>query len=315
MLVAAALACRGEPRPAPAPEVALYATVGDAPAAALAAAAERAGVARVRRVPSPAEAAVLWLGDPTEAVEAEALLAPGALPRPEGVDARYADPRGRFAPLCARALVLAVAPGAALPLQPANVRDAADPRLAGRVAVPPLAAPGLAAPLAALSVTYGARSLDRFLALLARNRPRAAAGEREARLLVASGAAEVALLGSEEAAAGAASAAGLEVVVPDQGGRGAAVLPTAVAVARSAAADPGAARLAAWLVGAEAERLLVARAPGFMPLRAGVPVPVGVRPAGNVVALELDWDALAAEKRRLLPVLARWAPEAQPPRP
>ena len=88
-----------------------------------------------------------------------------------------------------------------------------------------------------------------------------------------------------------------------------------MAVARSAAFGPGAARLAGWLVGAEAERLLVARAPGVMPLRAGIPVPVGVRPAGNVVGLALDRDAVAAEKRRLLPALARWAPAPPVPRP
>ncbi|WP_176069072.1 ABC transporter substrate-binding protein [Anaeromyxobacter diazotrophicus] len=308
VLLAAALACRGERAAPAAPEVALFSTVGDAPAAALSAAAARAGVARVRRVAAAADADVLWLGDPTEAVEAEALLLPGAVALPEGVDSRFGDPRGRWAPLCARALVLVVAPGAALPLDPVNVRDAADPRLAARVAVGPPGAPGLATPLAALGVTYGEASLRRFLALLARNRTRVAESERAARALVASGEAAVALLGSEEAAAGAASAAALEVVVPDQQGRGAVVLPTAVAVAQRAAGGAAAARLATWLVGAEAEALLAARAPGFMPLRAGVPVPVGVRPAGNVVALPLDWDRLAAEKRRLAPLLAAWPP-------
>jgi iron(III) transport system substrate-binding protein len=311
VLLAVALACRSE-RPAPAaPEVALFATVGDAAVAALSAAAARAGVARVRRAASAAEAEVLWLGDPTEAVEAEALLAPGAVPPPGGVPPAFGDARGRWAPLCARATVLLVAPGAPLPLDPVNLRDLADPRLAGRVAIPPLTAPGTAVPLAALAITYGEASLRRFLDLLARNRPRLVASEREARALLASRAAAVALAGSEEAAAGAASAAALQVVVPDQQGRGAVVLPTAVGVARRAPANPAAGRLAAWLVGPDAERLLAARVPGFMPLRADVPVPVGVRPAGNVVSLPLDWDRLASEKRRLAPLLAAWSPSTQ----
>jgi iron(III) transport system substrate-binding protein len=306
VVVAAALACRGE-QPAPAaPEVALFATVGDAAAAALSAAAARAGVARVRRVSAAADADVLWLADPADAVEAEALLAPGAMKWPEGVDVRFGDARGRWAPLAARAVVLLVAPGAALPFRPANVRDLADPRLAGRVAIAPLASPGMAAPLAALSVTYGEASLRRFLALLARNRPQLASSEREARALLAARRADVALVGSEEAAAGAASAAALEVIVPDQQGRGAAVLPTAVAVAQRAARSPAALRLATWLVGPEAEALLVARAPGFMPLRGSVPVPVGVMPVENVVALDLAWERLAAERRRIAPMLAAW---------
>ena len=311
VVVAAAVACRGEPPAPSAPEVALFATVGETAASALSAGAARAGVARVRRAAAAADADVLWLGDPTEAVEAGALLAAGAIASPEGVDPRFGDARGRWAPLCARSMVLLVARRATLPFEPANVRDLADPRLAGRVAVGPLAAPGMAVPLAALGVTYGESSLRRFLALLARNRPHVAGSEREARSLLASGAADVALAGSEEAAAGAASAAALEVIVPDQQGRGAVVLPTAVALAQRAAGNPAARRLATWLVGAEAEALLAARAPGFMPLRAGVPVPVGVRPAGNVVALDVDWDRLAEERRRVSTALAGWAPASE----
>jgi iron(III) transport system substrate-binding protein len=60
------------------------------------------------------------------------------------------------------------------------------------------------------------------------------------------------------------------------------------------------------MAGEEAERLLAARAPGYLPLRAGVPVPVGVRPADNVRSPVLDWDRLAGAKRRLAPVLESW---------
>jgi len=305
VLVVAA-ACRREPPPPPAPEVALFATVGEPAATLLAGAAARAGVARVTAVTAPAGADVLWLGDPTEAVDAGELVAAGAAPDVPDVDERFRDPRGRFAPLCARARVLLLARGARLPFTPTNLRDLADPRLAGRVAVPPLGDGPNAAALAALSLAYGEASVERFLDLLARNAPRLAASEREVRALVARGDAAVGLAGTEEGAAGALSAAGLEVVFPDQAGRGAVVLPTAVAVTRAGLAKQGAHALAAFLAGAEAERLLAARVPGFMPLRAEVPVPEGVRPAGNVRALRLDWDRLADEKRRLAPALRRW---------
>jgi iron(III) transport system substrate-binding protein len=110
-----------------------------------------------------------------------------------------------------------------------------------------------------------------------------------------------------DGAAGAASAAALRVVYPDQGGRGAVVLPTAVALLDGA--GEGARRLAAWLAGPQAEQVVVARTPGLLPLRHGVPVPVGVEPAGNVSALPLDWDRLEEEERRVAATLERW-PEA-----
>jgi iron(III) transport system substrate-binding protein len=304
-LLAGAVGCRRPAPPASLPEVALFATVGAAARVGAEAAATR-GVARVRSAQRAEDADVLWLADPTEVVEAGDAVAPGAAPPLPDVDARWKDPRGRFAPACARARVVLASPRARLPLEVANLRDLADPRLAGRVALPPLAAGAYPAALAALSVTYGEASIERFLALLARNRARLAASDDEVRADVARGDADVGLAGSEEGAAGALSAAGLEVIVPDQAGRGAVVLPTALAVARRAAGNAAAQGLVAFLTGAEAERILAARAPGLMPLRAGVPVPAGVRPAGNVVALALDWDALAAAKRKLLPRLRRW---------
>lgn len=297
-LCLALAACRAAPPP-PLPEVRVHVTVGEPAAAALLGALEARGVARARRVPL-AEAELLWLADPTEVVEAGALVAEGQAPALPGIRERFQDPRRRFAPVAARARVLVVAPAPSppLPFAPVHYRDLADPRLAGRQA---LAASGGAGALglAALAVAYGEPSLGRFLALLERARPQRVASDAEARARVAAGTAAVALVSSEEAAAGAASAAGLEVVWPDQDGRGAVILPTAVALTAAGAAAEPARRALAFLTSPEAEQLLVARAPGFLPLREGVLVPVGVRPASSLRALALDWDRLAAEKARL----------------
>jgi iron(III) transport system substrate-binding protein len=62
----------------------------------------------------------------------------------------------------------------------------------------------------------------------------------------------------------------------------------------------------AWMAGPEAERLLVALAPGYLPLRGGVPVPIGVRPVDNLRSLTLDWDGLAGARRRLGSKLDGW---------
>ncbi|MGC4000127.1 MAG: ABC transporter substrate-binding protein [Anaeromyxobacter sp.] len=300
-LLGAALACS---RPAPPlPPVRLFAGPG-LPGAVVREGAARAGLAAVTLVDSPAQAELVWVADPVQALALGERLVPGSAAAPAGVDHRWLDPQARFAPGPARARVLVVAPRAALPFQPVNARDLADPRLAGRVVLAHPARGDGPVTLAALALRYGDRSADRFLQLLAANRPQVVETDAEARAAVARGRAALGWTSSLEGAAGAASAAGLEVVYPDQAGAGAVVLPTAVALLSGA--GPDASLLAGWLTSPAAEQLLVARAPGLLPLRPEVPVPVGVEPAGNLRWLRLDWDRLAETTRRLQPDLERW---------
>jgi iron(III) transport system substrate-binding protein len=276
----------------------------DLPASVLSEAAARFRVARVVPVPAAASAEVAWLSDPTEALALGDRIGAGAAPDPADVDPRFKDPRGRFAPLGARARVLIVSPAARLPFVPARLRDLLDPRLAGRQALVPLGRGAGPVTVAALAVAHGEAGAGRFVDLLARNGPQLASSDGEVRALVATGRADVGLVGSTEGAAGAASASALSVVYPDQAGRGAVVLPTAV-VLLAGAGDAGR-RLAAWLAGPDFERVAVARLPGLLPLREGVPLPVGVEAAPALRVLAIDWDRLAEAKGRLEAALEGW---------
>jgi iron(III) transport system substrate-binding protein len=299
-----AAACRSE-QPS-LPEVRVHATVGDDAAAVLAQAARARGVAAVKLVPTSADAEVFWLREPSEVVALGAGVRTG-LPALADADARLMDPRGRFLPVVARARVLVVNPRVPLPFEPRSLRDLADPRARGRIALPSLTSDDGASTVAALTLSFGNAAVSRFLAALAENDPIITANDAEVRARVVSGDAAFGLVGSEVAAAGAASAAGLEVIVPDQDSRGAILLPTAVAVATSA--GDAAAKLAHWLAGAEAEQVLVARVPGLMPLRDGVPVPVGVHPTRALRVVLIDWDRFAAEKQKVRTSLERWPEE------
>jgi iron(III) transport system substrate-binding protein len=285
------------------PEVRVHVSP-DLPAEILADVAARFRVARVVRAATPGEAELAWLGDPAEALLLGPRLAPGSAPAAEGVPPRFTDAKGRFAPLAARARVLLVSPAAGLPFTPSNLRDLADPRARGRIALAPLGRGTGPVTVAALALAYGEGSTSRFLALLAANAPQLAADDADVRARIASGEAAFGLAGSPEGAQAAASARPLDVVYPDQVGSGAILLPTAVVLL--AGARPAAGKLAAWLTGPDAERVFVARVPGLLPLRPEVPVPPGVEPASNLVSLPLDWEALAAETRRQRERLARW---------
>ncbi|ABS24528.1 ABC transporter substrate-binding protein [Anaeromyxobacter sp. Fw109-5] len=299
--LALALACSRPARTLP--EVKVH-VASDLPAEVLADVAARFGVAKVVPVAAAADAELAWVGDPAQALALGERLVAGSAPAAEDVPARWRDPKRRFAPLGARARVLLVSPAARLPFSPSNLRDLADPRARGRISVVPFGRGAGPVTIAALVLAYGGESAGRFLSLVARNEPQLADADAEVRARVASGQATFGLAGSLEGAAAAASATPLEVVYPDQLGSGAVALPTAVALLGGA--SDAARALAAWLAGPDAERVLVARIPGLLPLRAEVPVPVGVEPAGNIVSLPFDWDALAAETGKQRARLERW---------
>jgi iron(III) transport system substrate-binding protein len=173
--------------------------------------------------------------------------------------------------------VLLLNPRASLPFEPRQLRDLTDPRLAGRTALVPLGSGAGPVTAAALASTFGEGPTLALLDAVARQRPRIAASDDEVQALVASGAADVGLAGSEQAAAGAASAAALEVVYPDQTIGGTLVFPTAVALLERGGRSESAIRLLDWLAGSDAEQLLAARAPGYLPLRRDVALPAGAR--------------------------------------
>lgn len=301
-LVLGALSCS---RGTPLPEVKVHVSVSPVAAQALAALAVNRRVARVVLVEDPAEADLAWFGDPAQALRQPRLLVPGSAPDASGIAGRWKDPGRRFFPVGARARVFLVSPRANLPVSPRHLRDLADPRLAGFQAIAALGSgegPATFAALAVLSSDEAALALARAIVA---QRPQVAADGPGVQALVASGKAAFGLAGSEQAAAGAVSAAALEVVYPDQAGFGTLVFPTAAAVMQRGVEKEHVHALADWLSGSDAEQLLVARTPGLMPLRGDVPLPLGVRSARDLRSPELDWERLADAEKRITPHLGR----------
>ncbi len=303
LLVAGALGVLGCSSGAPLPEVKVHVSVSPVAAQALVVLAANRRVARVVLVDDPAAAELAWFGDPVQALRRTDLLVPGSAPDAAGVAARWKDPRRRFFPAGARARVLVVNPRVVLPAQPRHLRDLADPRLAGLQALAsPTSGQGPAtfAALATLSTPEASLALLRAIQA---QRAALLPDDPAVQARVASGEAAFGLAGSEQAAAGAASAAALETVYPDQGGFGTLVFPTAAAILTSGVTNPAVHALADWLSGADAEQLLVARVPGLMPLRVDVPLPPGVRSARDLRSPPLDWERLSESDKILTPQL------------
>ncbi len=190
--------------------------------------------------------------------------------------------------------------------RPQRISLLTEPWLKGQVA---LAAPTGGAALAhfaALYTAWGETRTRAWLKALRDNGAQVLATDGEVRLAVVQGRAIVGLVGSDEAAR-AAAIAPVSVVYPDQRTIGTFVWPTALSRPRNSAHPEAAALLAEELASKATEQLLVAREPGFIPLRPGIPVPTGVRSAWNlrVVAVEPALIAANIEARRA--ELAAWA--------
>jgi iron(III) transport system substrate-binding protein len=260
---------------------------------------------------------VRWDDEPYEAIAAasrgELMSAPATA---SDVPPLWKDPGGTWVAVGGRAVVLLVGTDN-LADHGAPVRFTAltDGWLKGKVA---LAAPtrGMAlAHFAALYKAWGAERMEIWLKQLKANEPQIYDTDDQVRQAVVSGRAVVAIVASDEAAKASASAAHVLAIYPNQKSIGTFVWPTALSIAKSAKNPEAAEKLAERLADRNTEQLLVARAPGYLPLRAGIPVPPGVRSAANLVVLSVDPAVIMAEIGSRKAALTAWAASIPKPGP
>lgn len=179
--------------------------------------------------------------------------------------------------------------------------------LKGKVALEAPVSGAALAHFAALYQAWGEERMRAWLEGLRRNEAQVLRDDAAVRAAVISGKAVVGLLASDEAAKAAASAAHVQVVYPNQRSIGTFVWPTALSRPRNAAHADAAARLAEKLADRATEQLLVAREPGFIPLRRDIPVPPGVRSATNLVVVSVNPARIVEEINRRRAELKAWA--------
>jgi iron(III) transport system substrate-binding protein len=302
--LAIALAAAGcsPPPPPPVGPVRFYASPG-LPGATVVDLARRSGIAEPIPVGRPEEAEVAWLTDPTEALALGDRAAPGSAPEQPRVPDDFLDPRRRFAPVGAIAQVIVASTRTPPRFVPDELRELADPRVRGSVAMTPLGRGDGPLLVAALELAYGARGTHGWLAQLAGNSPLLVETDAEAVARVAAGKAAVALVDSLTAG-GELARSGLRVVFPDQEAKGCVTVPTALVVLPGA--SPSARKFSAWLAGPDAEEVLALRAPGLLPIRDGALAPDGMIPAWKLKTLTVKWGALAEGEESWSRRLAGW---------
>ncbi len=280
-----------------------------------------APVAGGDQAPKPQELGdVRWDSEPYGAIAAAARGE--LLPAPDtgqDVPPLWKDPGGTWVAVGGRAVVLLVATDE-LGDHGAPVRFTAltEPWLKGKVAIPAPTGGMALAHFAALYSAWGPERMEAWLKQLKANEPQLYATDDDVRQAVVSGRATVGMVASDEAAKAAASAAHVLLVYPNQKSIGTFVWPTALSVPKTAKNGEAAQKLAERLADRSTEQLLVARVPGYLPLRSDIPVPPGVRSASNLVVVAVDPARIVAEIGAHRSALAEWAasiPKPLPPAP
>jgi ABC-type Fe3+ transport system substrate-binding protein len=274
--------------------------------------------------PSAAEPAlagdVRWDDEPYGAIAAAARGE--LLPAPStgsDVPPLWRDPGGTWVAVGGRAEVLLISVDQ-LGDHGAPVRFTAltEPWLKGMVALTAPTGGMSLAHFAALYQAWSAERMEAWLKQLKANEPQLYATDSEVRAAVVSGRATVGIVSSDEAAKAAASAAHVLMVYPNQRSIGTFVWPTALSIPKNAKNPEAAQKLAERLADRSTEQLLVARLPGYLPLRAEIPVPPGVRSAANLVVVSVDPSRIVSEIALRKAALAEWTasiPKPAPPQP
>ncbi len=330
-LLLLAAACSKQAGPPPPPEVRL---ATDLPAPVIDTALRliaQSGGPRAERIPgiragaealagggAPGEGGdVRWDSEPYGAIAAarrgELMPMPATA---SDVPPLWRDPGGTWVAVGGRAVVLLVATDL-LGDHPAPSSYGAltQPWLKGKVALPAPTGGASLAHFAALYQAWGEARMQAWMKQLQANGVQVLDSDDAVRQAVVTGKATVGLLASDEAAKAAASAARVSVEYPNQRSIGTYVWPTALSRPKDARNAEPAAQLAERLASREIEQLLVARVPGYLPLRAGIPVPPGVTSAANLVVVSVDPARIVAEIARRKAELAAWAKEERKEQP
>ncbi|WP_394836418.1 extracellular solute-binding protein [Pendulispora rubella] len=254
------------------------------------------------------QADVFWSGDPVRplSLAKRGLVEPYASPEATALPAGFRAEDGTWTGIAARARVLLVNTSKITAGErPKSIRDLANPRWKGQIALANPLFGTTTMHVAALASIWGDDALIDFLDAARANGARLASSNGEVKRLVASGEIAFGLTDTDDADEAHKDGASVETVYPDQRDLGTLVIPSAVVRVKGGPHAEGAKRLIDGLLSAETEKQM-AESGAHMPLRAGVPVPEGVRRVSDLRAMNVDFAKVADAMDRLQGRLKRW---------
>ena len=254
------------------------------------------------------QADVFWSGDPVRpfVLIDRGLVEPYVSAEAAAIPAAFRAEDGAWTGLAARARVLLVntdrVPADAMP---SSIRDLADPRWRGQAAMANPLFGTTTMHVAALFSAWGDDEARRFLSSIRENQVRIASSNGEVKRLVAAGEVAFGLADTDDGYEVVQSGAPVTVVYPDQDGMGTLFMPTTVVLINGGPDTAAGRRLIDCLLSAEVERRMAEEA-AHMPLRSDVETPAGVRRAGDLRAMTVDYPRVAETMGTIQPWLRDW---------
>lgn len=254
------------------------------------------------------QADVFWSGDPVRPFLlvsrdlVERYSSPAAAGLPETL--RAAD--GTWTGFAARARVLLVNTELVGDAErPTSLRDLADPRWRGRVAIANPLYGTTTMHIAALVVVWGEDRARQFLDELRENQVRIASSNGEVKRLVVAGEVALGLTDSDDAYQALQAGEPVAAIYPDQDDLGTLVMPTAVVLLHGAPRSAAGRSLIDCLLSPEIESHL-AQAGAHMPLRAGVATPPGITALEDLRPMIVEYREVAEAMEKIQPWLREW---------
>ena len=255
------------------------------------------------------QADVYWANEPIRAdvLRQRSVAAPYRSASAEGIPAQFRDPNDYWTGFSARARMLIL--DRRLEHKPASIRAYTDRQFRGRAVIANPLFGTTTAHIAALFTVWGDAQAKAFLQAMRANGVRVASSNGDSADQVAKGAAQFALVDSDDVFSRQKEGQPIESAYPDQepGGLGCLIVPNAVVLIKGAPHAEVGRKLIDYLLAPDTEKKLAFSDAAQVPLHSGVETPPHVAHLDQLRVMTVDYGAVAAKLQQIQPWLSDWA--------
>ena len=255
------------------------------------------------------QADVYWANEPIRAdvLRQRSVAAPYRSASAEGIPAQFRDPNDYWTGFSARARMLIL--DRRLEHKPASIRAYTDRQFRGQAVIANPLFGTTTAHIAALFTVWGDAQAKAFLQAMRANGVRVASSNGDSADQVAKGAAQFALVDSDDVFSRQKEGQPIESAYPDQepGGLGCFIVPNAVVLIKGAPHADAGRKLIDYLLAPDTEKKLAFSDAAQVPLHTGVETPPHVPHLDKLRVMMVDYGAVAAKLQQIQPWLSDWA--------